>query len=223
MKNILFALSAMCMFSFVACKKEEKAPSNSARVMFVNGCAGTDKVNVTSNGNTIQAATNLAFLKQSGYQYVAAGSSNITFMLANLGTPLKAGSTSFTAGTSYSVFAGGLITNPSIVFTTDDLAAPASGKAKIRFVNLSMDTLSETASANTTTFATGITSQSYSSFAEVAAGSYTIKAGDPADISTVVSTPSMQLDAGKCYTVILTGTMLGTGSSALVLTVITNN
>jgi len=223
MKNILFALCTLCICSFIACKKEEKAPSNSARVMFVNGCAGTDKVNVTSNGNTIQAATNIGFLKNSGYQYVTAGSSNITFMLTNLGTPLKSGSTSLTANTNYSVFAGGLITNPSIVFITDDLAAPASGKAKIRFVNLSMDTLNENASANTTTFATGVTAQSYSPFSEIAAGSYTIKAGDPADISTVVSTTSMQLVAGKCYTVVLTGTMLGSGSSALTLTVLTNN
>jgi hypothetical protein len=222
MKNIFLAFAAFTAFSIGSCKKEDKAPDNSASVMFVNGCAGTDKVYVSSNGATIQSATNLAFQKNTGYQYVTAGANNLTYYLTNIGTPLTAASTSFTANAHYSVFAGGIITAPSMIIITDDRTAPAAGKAKIRFVNLCNDTLSETVTVGTINIATGITANSYSSFAEVAPGSYTIKAGDPADISTVVTVGPQQLDAGRSYTIMLTGILAGTGTSALTLTIINN-
>ncbi|MBS1689965.1 MAG: DUF4397 domain-containing protein, partial [Bacteroidetes bacterium] len=63
---------------------------------------------------------------------------------------------------------------------------------------------------------------SSSSFTSVTPGSYTIKAGDPANISTVVSV-AQQIDAGKIYTVVLTGTLSGSGTSGLTLTVFKNN
>ena len=223
MKKIFLSFSILAIAGFSACKKSSPAPSNSAIVMFVNGSAGTSSIDVSTNNNKVQAATNLAFLVNSGYQYVTAGSENIAIVLTNLGTPLKSATANFTANAHYSVFAGGLVTNPSIVVTADDLAAPSSGNAKIRFVNLSNDALTETANIGTTAFATGITSQSYSSFSEVASGSYTIKAGDPSNISTVVSVGPSQLSAGKIYTVMLTGTLSGTSTSGLTLTIINNN
>lgn len=222
MRRMILSLSVLALVSFAACKKSDSTPSNSASVMFVNGTAGTTNVDVTANSTKVQSGTNLAFLKGSGYQSVTAGSQNIAFVITSLGTPLKSTTTSFTAGSHYSVFAGGIITNPSIVITTDDLTAPASGSAKIRFVNLSNDSLSETANVGSTAFATNITSQTASSFTTVTPGSYTIKAGDPANISTVVSV-AQQIDAGKIYTVILTGTLSGSGASGLTLTVFNNN
>ncbi|MGN6569204.1 MAG: DUF4397 domain-containing protein [Flavipsychrobacter sp.] len=222
MRRVIVAFLSFALLSTAACKKKDTTPSNSASVMFVNGTAGADNVDATSNGTKVQSASNLAFLKGSGYQSVTAGSQTIAFQLTSLGTPLKTATANFTAGSHYSVFAGGIITSPTIVVTTDDLTAPPSGNAKIRFINLSNDSLSETANLGTTAFATGITTQSYSSFTNVAAGTYTIKAGDPANISTVVSA-TQQVDAGKIYTVVLTGTLSGSGTSGLTLTVFQNN
>ncbi len=223
MKNILLSLTALAIIGFASCKKSDNTPSNSASAMFVNGCTGTTNVNATSGTTSVSGASNIAFMKSSGYQYVTAGTDSIAFVLTSLGTPLKTGIAALTANTHYSVFVGGLVTAPSFVVTTDDLSATTSGNAKVRFVNLSNDSLSETADVGSTAFATAIGSQSASSFSEVTAGSYTIKAGDPANISTVVSLGPTQLSAGKIYTVILTGTLTGTGTSGLTLTVIGNN
>ena len=223
MKSVILLFSVLLVIAFAACKKSNSSPANSASVMFVNGCAGTTNVDITSNNTKITAAANLAFLKNSSYQNITAGTDSITFVLTSIGTPLKTHTSIITANVHYSVFVGGLITGPSYVILTDDLTAPASGKVKIRFVNLSNDALSETANAGTIAFATGITAQYYSSFTEIASGSYTIKAGDPADISTVISVGPTQLDAGKIYTVMLTGTLTGSSSSGLTLTVIGNN
>lgn len=222
MRKVIVASLAFALLGMAACKKNDSTPSNSASVMFVNGTAGADNVDATSNGTKVQSANNIAFLKGSGYQSVTAGSQTVSFQLTSLGTSLKSATANFAAGAHYSVFAGGIITSPSIVITTDDLSAPPSGMAKIRFINLSNDSLSETANLGTTAFATGITSQSSSSFTNVAAGSYTIKAGDPANISTVVSV-AQQIDASKIYTVILTGTLSGSGTAGLTLTVFKNN
>jgi hypothetical protein len=193
--------------------------------MFVNGCAGTGSVYVTNGSTKVTGASNIPFAGTSGYQYTTAGSPDITFYVSSLGgtDPLKSFTASFTAKTHYSVFVGGIITNSSYVVTADDLSAPSSGNAKVRFINLSNDTLSENVAANTTSIATGITSLQASSFTAITAGTYIIKAGDPANIGSVVSTASLSFSAGKIYTVILTGTLSGTGTSGLTLTVLNNN
>jgi hypothetical protein len=224
MKKILslFVVAA----AFAGCSKSSNsAPANSADVMFVNGCAGTGSVYVTDGSTKVTGASNIAFAGTSGYQYIMAGSPDITFYVSSLGgtDPLKSFNASFAANTHYSVFVGGIITNSSYVVTADDVSAPPSGNAKVRFINLSNDTLSENVAANTTSIATGITSLQASSFTDITAGTYIIKAGDPANIGSVVSTASLSFSAGKIYTVMLTGTLSGTGTSGLTLTAINNN
>jgi len=226
MKKLFFSFSVIAAIAgFAACKKSSSSPSNNASVMFVNGCAGTTGITATVGTTQVSNAGNLSFLSNSGYQNVTAGTDSVGFVLTNLGTPLKSGTSTLAANSHYSIFVGGLITAPSYLLLTDDLTAPtSSANAKVRFVNLSNDTLSETAYVGTSTIASGITSQTAGTFAQVAAGSYTIKAGDPSNISTVISTSNpIQINAGKIYTVILTGTTLGTGTSALALTIIGNN
>jgi hypothetical protein len=225
MKNTLFSILAIGFIALSAgcSKSSNNAPPTTANVMFFDGCAGTTNVDVSANGTKIGAASSLAFLKNSSYQPVTQGNDSFSFVLTNLGTPLKSGTFSLVAGTSYSIFTGGLITGATILSIADDLTAPTAGNCKIRFVNLSTDAMSVTANVGNTAIATAITSQGFSSFSQVAAGSYTIKAGDPANINTVISVGPQQLSAGSIYTIVLTGTLTGTGVSALTLTLITNH
>jgi hypothetical protein len=220
-KSILLSIAA-CVVAFASCKKSDPAPSTNATAMFVNGCAGTTSVDVYNGNTKLANATGIGFLKSSGYQNIPAGADSITFV-SNLGTPLKSGTSSLTATNHYTLFTGGLITGPTYVLLPDDLTAPTTGNAKVRFVNLSTDAMSVTTNVGTTVIASNISSQGSSSFVPVAAGSYVIKSGDPANINTVVSTTAQQFGAGKIYTIMLTGTLPGTGGSALTLTVMGNN
>ncbi len=69
MKKALLSLSVLAVIlAFTACKKNNPAPANTANVMFVNGCAGTVNVDVSVNNTKLNSASNLAFLKNSGYQ-----------------------------------------------------------------------------------------------------------------------------------------------------------
>ena len=90
MKKILslFVVAA----AFAGCSKSSNsAPANSADVMFVNGCAGTGSVYVTDGSTKVTGASNVAFAGTSGYQYITAGSPDITFYVSSLGgtDPLK--------------------------------------------------------------------------------------------------------------------------------------
>ncbi len=63
MKNLFVSFSIIAVvIAFASCKKKDSNPGpvTTASVMFVNGCAGTNNINVTDNGNAI--ATNLALL-----------------------------------------------------------------------------------------------------------------------------------------------------------------
>lgn len=204
-------------------KKTNDTPANSAQVMYVHGCAGAETLYGTANNTQVTGATSLNIFKSSGYQYVTAGSVGIGFTVAGINTVLAAGTKSLTVGAHYSAFAGGLLTNPSLVFATDDLTAPASGKAGIRFVNLSPDAYRFAVNVGGAVTDSGITSQSVTAFRQVAAGSVNVRIGDPTNLNTVVDAGSRQLSSGKLYTLMLTGTSGGSGAGGYTLTMIQNN
>jgi hypothetical protein len=219
--GLLVAMSVMGMYG---CKKDNSAPANSASVMFVNGCAGTTGIDAKIDNVNVSGAANLAFSYGSGYKYVKAANSVIVgFYLTNVGTPVTTDTVSISPNLHYTAFSGGLITAPTFVLTLDDMAAPATNNAKLRFINLSNDIMSVTATAQNQVIDSVVTSMKVSPYIQVPAGNYELKAGDPSNINTVVSTGSTSLAAGKIYTLMLTGSLAGTGSSALKLTLVNNN
>ena len=226
MKKISLLVSAIAITAiFSECTKNKTGPNTNATVMFVNGCAGTTGIYTKVNGNNV-GPSSINFFANSGYQNVTASSSvGINFYLTNLGTSLINGTPALTAGSHYSVFAGGIITSPSFVPVADDLTSPTSGNAKIRFINLSSDNLNESFSVGTQTVDSNILYTHCSPYYQVTAGAYVIKAVDPSNIPAAVITPSTTLGAGKIYTVMLTGSQSASSgsTSGLTLTIINNN
>ena len=207
MKNILLSFSILAVILFSACKKTYSPPADSGYVMFVNGCVGGGNLFTATKSNSIPGAGGslpgtVAFQGCSKYQSVLQGMDSMFFIFSGLDT-LAAGTASVTDGYYYSQFVGGTPANPLLLFISDDLSVPDIRMAKIRFVNLSSDKLSETVSAGTTIFATGIPHQSASSFFQIASGAYTITASDPSETNSAVSTGTVQLNTGKIYTVML--------------------
>lgn len=208
---------------FTACKKSDSTPA-SASVMFVNAATGTSSVSVSANGTV--AASNIGFTNNSPYAHVAAGTNvNIIFSVngSGISTPLVSGTKTLATNTHYSVFAGGLFTDPSLVVVTDDLTAPSAGMAKIRFVNLTSDNINASCFVADTKLDSNITYTHYSPFIEVSPIVDKITMLDPANPTNSVQLVSQTLNAGKIYTIILTGSATGTGASALSLTMINNN
>jgi hypothetical protein len=223
--NRVLLLSVTALFVLYGCKKKNETPPNTASVMFVNGCAGTiPGIDAKVDNVNVGGALNVSFTNNSGYKLVKAGSPvTIGYFLTNVGTPVSSQSVTLTSGAHYSAFSAGLITSPSFVLASDDMTAPGTSNAKIRFVNLSNDGMSVTATAQNTVIDSGVTAMKVTSYIQVPAANYELKAGDPTNINTVVSTGVKTLAAGKIYTLMLTGSLAGTGVSALKLTLINNN
>ena len=224
--TLVLALSAATLSGMVGCKKNNPAPSNSANVMFVNGCPGTlPGIDTKLDNINVSGALNIAFGNNSGYKNVKAGTAvTIAYFITNSGTPVISNAVDITKDLNYTAFCGGIITAPKFVFVQDDKTAPANNTAKIRFVNLSSDAMSVTANVQNIVIDSGVTSLEVTPYMSVTAGTYDLKAGDPSNINTVVTIGSAQtLAAGKIYTLMLTGTVAGTGVSALKLTLINNN
>ena len=119
MQKVFLSLSVIAaIMAFTGCSKNNPGPSNTASVMFVDGCSGTTTIDAKVNSVKVVNATSIQFLKNSGYQNITSGSLiTIGYSLTSQGTPLCSSSSNLTTGSHYSLFAGGIITNPSIVLT----------------------------------------------------------------------------------------------------------
>ncbi len=227
MKKALLSLSVLAVIlAFTACKKNNPAPANTANVMFVNGCAGTVNVDVSVNNTKLNSASNLAFLKNSGYQSIAQGTAvPIAFALTATGTPLISATESLTTNAHYSVFAGGLVsgTSTSLVFATDDLTAPSSGMAKVRFINLSSDNLNTSCYVGSIKVDSNVAYKTCTPFFEVSPITAKIAMIDQVVLTNSGELSGQQISAGKIYTFMLTGTSTGSLTSVLTLTLINNN
>jgi len=225
MKNKLVPVLIIAIAAtFSSCKKKDNTSPATANLMFVNACAaGATTVNLDGkvSGTTIVGASNIGFLKNSGYKSVAAGTSDISFFVTGL-NQLTHASESMVAGSYYSVFAGGSITQPVLVFSADDRTAPATGMAKVRFVNLCPDNLTTSCYIGTVKVDSNVAYQTVTPFIQVAAGTIKVGMFDQTTLTNSAIINSQVLAAGTIYTFIFTGTSTGSGSSVLTLTPITN-
>jgi hypothetical protein len=230
MRNVWLSFSVVAVvFAFSGCSKNNTGPSNQATVMFVDGCSAPSNIDTKINTVKLNAASNIPFFNNSGYVKLTAGSNvAINFYLTSGGDPLCSGTPTLVAGDNYSVFAGGLVTGPLFVVTSDNLAMPTTGNAKVRFINLSTDTLNETFSVGSQTLDSNIVSTQCTPFFEITAVTGAgVSAVDPAHTAPIylAQLTNQTFLAGKIYTIMLTGTHgASAGSSGvLTLTVINNN
>ncbi|MGM9475554.1 DUF4397 domain-containing protein [Pedobacter sp. GSP4] len=140
--NLLKSLTGVCLLATIllSCKKEESgteqpAPTTAA-ISFNNGIAGLGKLDFYING-TKQAS--LDGNLHSGYSELKPGSIEVKATGSiSISAAAQTGSATFTAiaGKNYSVYACGAADAPQIVYSEDNLNAPAAGSGKIRFINL---------------------------------------------------------------------------------------
>ena len=224
---LLYVLAIAVVFS--GCTKNNTG-TNNANVMFVNGCAGAGVLDAKINGNVANGANYILFQANSGYQSLPSDvNMNIDLYEYGYGALLSSGTVNFTPSGHYSVFSAGLATGVhSFVVTTDALPTLPTGKAAVRFINLSSDSLNETFSIGSEQLDSNIGYTVSTPFIEITAATgegvsvidplYT----QPAYIATL---SGQTFTAGKIYTIMLTGSHTSTtgSSSVLELTVINNN
>lgn len=107
---------------------------------------------------------------------------------------------------------------------TDDLTAPASGKAHVRFVHLSPNAPAVDVAVTGGAVVFGNKSfKDYTAFTPLDAGTYNLEVRVAGTSTVALPLPGITLQAGKIYTVFAKGFLGGTGSQALGAQIIANN
>jgi len=231
MKKVLLSFCTVVCSAlfFTSCTKDEAALN--ANLMIVNASPNGGNLDAAVNGSAV--ASGITYPGNSGYKVVTSGSSNVRVTESIGGTEVLNGNVNLEGGGNYSLYIVDSANKRKATIVRDDLSAPSSGKAKVRFFHLSPNApavdlaLSGSGSTDINFTNRGFndisTNTSYSAFQEVdAAGlNVTIKLAGTSSVIGVVPIPA--LTAGKIYTFFVKGFASGTGSQAFGIEVIQHN
>ena len=218
-------LIALCLFIF-SCSNTAVSPTNYSRLQVINAIPGSLSFDCRLNGTKINTTT-IAFPAASGYISTVPGAKNVTIVPTS--TPNAPATDSVNVllenNQSYSLFFSAKADSIKTILINDTLnVLPATGRAKIRFVNASGSNPLLDIQINGTDAFTNIKYNKISSFIEVPAGTYEFRAFTSRVRSSSLGILSNQLLAdGKIYTLYASGTSGNTAStSAFGLSLLTN-
>jgi len=166
----------------------------------------------------------LDYPDNTGYLSLESGTVNIKVNVAGTSTTVINGDLDLEADKSYSVFAIDAVASISALVLEDDLTAPASGKAHVRFVHLSPDAPAvDIAVAATGAVVFGdIAFKEATAFTPLDAGAYNLDVRVAGTTTVALVLPTITLQAGKIYTVFAKGFLAGTDEQALGAEIIVN-
>lgn len=197
-------------------------PSAPSQVMAVHASPDAPAVDLLVDGAV--AGSGLAFPASTGYLSVPAGTRNVKVNVSGTATTVIEADLPLVAGQNYSVFANGPVASIGALVVTDDLTAPAAGKAHVRFVHLSPDAPAvDVAVAGGPVLFPNRAFQQYTAFTPVDAGTYNLEVRPAGTATVALAVPNVALQAGKIYTVFARGFLAGTGAQALGAQIIVNN
>ena len=225
----MLAIVATCL-AFVGCKEETTPTPDKSNVLVVHASPNAPGVDLLVDNVKVNSAA-LAFPDNTGYLSVNSGARNIKVNVTGTATTVIDATPTLTKDVNYSVFAIDSVLKISPLVTVDDLTAPASGKAHIRFIHLSpnapavdVSVVGQAAGAGlflNRSFNKTITPAQYA-FTPVDAGTYNLEVRAAGTTTVALAVGNVTLTAGKIYTVFAKGFYLGTGAQALGAGIIVN-
>ena len=231
MKHLIWKAFALTLITLtlVSCEDDDDdMETPKAQVMVVHASPNAPAVDVRIN-NTV-ALTNLAYPSNSSYNAVNAGTANLKVSPTGTTTYVIDANVTLAANTNYSVFAIDSVSKIKAAVVTDNLAAPAAGKAHVRFFHFSANAPAVDIAVaggpvlfSNRSFNDQGTNTSVINFTPVDAGSYTLEVRAAGTTPAILTIPNVALTAEKIYTVFAKGFLGGTGSEALGAQIIMNN
>jgi hypothetical protein len=222
----LAALAVLATFTVVGCGDDNDAnpmaPAAQARVMAVHASPNAPAVDLLVDGAV--AGTGLAFPNNTPYLNLPAGIRNVKVNVSGTTTTVIDANLALANGVNYTVFACDSVSKIGTVVLSDDLTAPAAGKAHVRFVHLSPDAPAvDVAVQGGPVLFANTAFKAASPFTPVDAGSYDLEVRPAGSSTVVLPLNGIALQAGKIYTVFARGFLGGSGGEALGAQIIANN
>lgn len=218
-----FAASISVVFTGCTDDEEEK---DTAKVMVVHASPDAPGVDVLVDDTKVNTAA-LTFPNNTAYLDVEAGQRNFKVNVAGTSPAVTAINTNVNLAKdlNYSVFAINTVASIEPALFSDDLTAPASGKAHVRFIHLSPDApaVDIVTAANGSAVFPNVAFKSATSFTPLDAGTYNLEVRVAGTSTVALPLPNITLEAGKIYTVFAKGLLSGSGAQALGAQIIVNN
>jgi hypothetical protein len=230
MKKLILKLTGLFMISLIvtSCDKDDDDDMEQAQVMVVHASPNAPAVDVRINNAVALSA--VAYPTNSAYTAVNAGATNIKVSPTGTTTYVIDANVNLAANTNYSVFAVDSVSKIKAAVVTDNLAAPAAGKAHVRFFHFSANAPAVDIAVtggpvlfSNRSFNDQAGNTSLANFTPVDAATYNLQVRLAGTSTVVLSVPNVALTAGKIYTVFAKGFVTGTGAQALGAQVIVNN
>lgn len=226
MINVLSVLTVLLAFS--SCKKDDSNSTPQSQLMVIHASPNAPNVDVRVNNSVV--LTNVAYPNNSNYLAVNSGSANIKVSPTGTTTYVIDGTVTLDANKNYSVFAIDSVSKIKAAVVSDDLTAPASGKAHVRFFHFSANApavdIAVTGGSvlfSNRKFNDQSTNAALTAFTPLNAGTYNLEVRAAGTNTVVLALPNVTLTAGKIYTVFAKGFLGGTGTQALGAQIIVNN
>ncbi|MBK9981037.1 MAG: DUF4397 domain-containing protein [Saprospiraceae bacterium] len=218
------ALFVAAVVLFSSCEKDDPAIDQfRANVLVAHASPDAPGVDLLVD-NTKQNSTALNHPDNTGYLKVEAGTRNIKINVTGTSTTVIEADLTLTKDMNYSVFAVDSVSKISAIVLTDDLTAPAAGKAHVRFIHLSPNAPAvdvAVASSGAVVFGNKAFKE-YTAFTPLDAGTYNLDVRVAGTSTVALVLPPITLEAGKIYTVFAKGFLGGSGAQALGAEIIVN-
>lgn len=201
---------------------ETPAPTPKSSVLVTHASYDAPGVDLLVDGTVINTSA-LTYPNNTGYVELNAGTRNIKVNAAGTSTTVIEANINFEENKDYSLFAANTLSAIEAVLTEDDLTAPASGNAHVRFVHLSPDAPAvDVAVDGGSVVFSNFAFKELSVFTPLPAGSYDLEVRLAGTSTVALDLDPITLDAGKIYTVFAKGSAVGSGATALGAEIIVN-
>lgn len=198
--------------------------NETANVMVVHASPDAPGVDLLIDNAKVNTSA-LTFPNNTGYLDVEAGRRNVKVNAAGTSTTVIDANLDLERNENYSVFAINTLSAIEPLVLTDDLDAPAAGKAHVRFVHLSPDAPAvDVAVTDGPVLFSNRAFKSATDFTPVDAASYNLEVRLAGTNTVVLTVPNVQLASGRIYTIFAKGfvTPPSGNTNALGAEIITN-
>lgn len=209
--SLLFLLFAILISSFNSCVKGEDSSVNITSISVIHASPGLPAIDFYFNGDRINRDSIIAFGDTIPNKFFNSGTASVVVKKYISSTTYISTSIEFESEKNYSFFVAGKPNEVTYLLTTDDLSTPASGKAKLRFINLSPDAPDLSFKMNSGNLFGSMAFKAYSEFSLVDPGTHIISIHNSAS-GAKLAEQNLTIEAGKVYTVWAKGLITTTES-----------
>ncbi|UKT62283.1 DUF4397 domain-containing protein [Pedobacter mucosus] len=221
--KIILSLLAITL-TISACKKDFNGgdPIEAAGIGFVHASPGTGALDFILDNQKINSFT---YTKDLGYYAAYPGTRLVGVAKKDSLKYLTSGTSILKSGLFYSVFVVDTLKSTKLLVVEDDLKAPETDKAKVRFINLSPGSaaLDLAIVGKDAPLFTAKAFKEFTPFTTIdPSDSYSFQVKETGSTEVKVTLPAIKIEKGKIYTIWAKGLKSTTDSTKFGLTIMTN-